>query len=37
MGDDHPEGGVATVEPHRATRTPGLEWDVSPEGEVEVE
>ncbi len=29
--------GVAAVEPQRTIQTPALEWDVSPEGEVEVE
>ena len=33
-GDDHPQGSAVTVEPRRTTY---LEWDVSPEGKVEVE
>ncbi len=35
-GKISPGRGVATVEPHQATQTPTLEWDISPKGEVEV-
>ena len=35
--DDHPQGSAVTVEPHKTIQTPALEWDVRPEGEVEVE
>ncbi len=35
--DYHSKGSVATVEPHRTTKTPALGCDVSPKGEAEVE
>ena len=36
-GGDHPQGSAVTVEPHKTRQTPVLEWDISPEGEAEVE